>query len=140
MVVSAVERLSRPAETAWVMARIASLLDPYFDKGTPQSIREMEAEDWAEALDGFPQWAIQRAVRWWKSSDNPNRRKRPLEGDIVARVNIEMDAVNGAKRAVHAGLIGKPPASDIPPEPPVSAERADEIMAEIGFTPKRFGG
>jgi hypothetical protein len=97
MLAAAVAPLSKQADPVWIMARVASLLDPYFDKGTPQAIREIEAEDWAEALGGFPKWAIQRACRWWKSDDNGNRRKRPLEGDIAARCKVEMQAVRAAK-------------------------------------------
>jgi hypothetical protein len=77
-----VAALSEPANPSWILARIASLLLPYYEKDTPQAVREMEAEDWLEEMDGLPRWAIDRAVRWWKGPDNPDRRKRPLEGDI----------------------------------------------------------
>jgi hypothetical protein len=79
------------------MARVLALLNPYFDKDTPQAIREIEAEDWASALSAYPYWAIEKAARWWKSDENPDRRKRPLEGDLVARTKREMDAVSAAK-------------------------------------------
>jgi DNA-binding transcriptional LysR family regulator len=92
-----VAALSEPAHPAKVMARVLALLNPYFDKDTPQAIREIEAEDWAAALGCQPYWAIEKAARWWKSDANPDRRKRPLEGDLVARVKREMDAVNAAR-------------------------------------------
>lgn len=79
------------------MARIAALLSPYFEKDTPQSVRKMEAEDWAACLSVYPQWAIEKAVRWWKSAENDKRRQRPLEGDIEARVKVEMSAVRAAE-------------------------------------------
>lgn len=85
-----VAALSEPAESTWLMARVAALLSPYFEKDTPRAVREMEAEDWLDALGEYPQWAIERAVRWWKSADNQDRRKRPMEGDIAARCNAEM--------------------------------------------------
>jgi hypothetical protein len=90
--------LSEPAHPARVMARVLALLNPYFDKDTPQAIREIEAEDWAHALSAYPYWAIERAARWWKSENNEDRRKRPLEGDIARRCRVEMDAVNAAQR------------------------------------------
>lgn len=93
----AVRNLSQPANDTWVMARIAALLSPYYEKEIPESIRMMEAEDWADALCGLPEWAITKAVRWWKSDKNPKRHKRPLEGDILARVKIEMEAVRAAQ-------------------------------------------
>lgn len=89
--------LTQAAEPAWILARVLSLLNPYFEKETPQSAREMEAEDWVIALADYPQWAIQNAVRWWKGPENPDRKRRPLEGDIAARCRKEMDAVSAAK-------------------------------------------
>jgi len=94
---AAVMALSEPAHPAKVMARVLALLNPYFDKDTPQAIREIEAEDWAQALGAYPYWAIEKAARWWKSEDNADRRKRPLEGDIARRCRVEMDAINAAK-------------------------------------------
>lgn len=95
--IASVKALSEPAHPAKVMARVLALLNPYFDKDTPQAIREIEAEDWAAALAGQPYWAIEKAARWWKSDANPDRRKRPLEGDLVARVKREMDAISAAR-------------------------------------------
>jgi len=92
-----VTALSEPAHPAKVMARVLALLNPYFDKDTPQAIREIEAEDWAQALGAYPYWAIEKAARWWKSDANADRRKRPLEGDIARRCKVEMDAVSAAK-------------------------------------------
>jgi hypothetical protein len=94
---AAVMALSEPAHPAKVMARVLALLNPYFDKDTPQAIREIEAEDWAVALGEYPYWAIEKAARWWKSEDNADRRKRPLEGDIARRCRMEMDAINAAR-------------------------------------------
>lgn len=94
--------ITAPANPVWVMARVAALLNPYFEKDTPQAVREIEAEDWAVALRGIPQWALENAVRWWKSADNPDRRKRPLEGDIAARCKVEMMAVRAAQINLNA--------------------------------------
>lgn len=114
------------------------MLDSYFEKETPQSIRQMVAEDWAVALDGFPQWAIEKAVRWWKSADNDRRGKRPIEGDIQARCRVEMGAVEAAK--IRLGLRKTQQEILSNSAPKVSADRAEAIMEEHGFTPKRFGG
>ncbi len=110
--------LKAPAEPVWMMARVAALLLPYYEKDTPQGVRMIEAEDWAVELAKFPQWAIERSVRWWKSDDNKERRKRPLEGDIAARVKIEMRAVNATAIALRR------PASPIPQQATTAA--ADE--------------
>lgn len=73
----ALQVLTVPAQGEWIMARVAALLSPYYDKNIPHGVRKIEAEDWAYALEGLPQWAIENAVRWWKGADNPDRRKRP---------------------------------------------------------------
>lgn len=136
-----VDALCQPAHSTWVMARVAALLEPYFDKGTPQAIKEIEAEDWAEALCDYPQWAIQRAVRWWKSGDNPKRRQRPVEGDIAARVKLEMDAVLGMKRRLEAGLYrqaGTEP-DRVLPSPERRAEMREYVAKHFPGV-KSFGG
>ncbi|HPC58659.1 MAG TPA: hypothetical protein PK689_06640 [Kiritimatiellia bacterium] len=44
MAAAAVTGLQTPASPAWVMARIAALLSPYYEKDVPQAVRVMEAE------------------------------------------------------------------------------------------------
>lgn len=129
---AAVAALSEPAHPAKVMARVLALLNPYFDKDTPQAIREIEAEDWAAALAGKPYWAIEKAARWWKSDENPDRRRRPLEGDLVARVKREMDAVSAA-RIMLDGKYHAPRKDEQRPQR-TEAEMAEmrERMAAIG--------
>ena len=129
-----IEALKRPANPTWVMARIAALLSPYYEKSVPAGVRDMEAEDWAEALADYPQWAIQKAVRWWKSEGNPDRRKRPLEGDIAARCRKEMDAVFAAEINLRREADHKPE----PKRERISPERANEILAEAGYAVKRM--
>lgn len=124
-----VAALTAPASPVWCMARVASLLSPYYDKDTPQSVRELEAEDWLEALGGFPQWAIDRAVRWWKGAENPDRRKRPLEGDIAARCRVEMRGIGSVPKLVEMKARAKPePVRVVSPE---DAEHRRRVSAEI---------
>lgn len=85
-----IKALSQPCDPAWLMARVLALLTPYFTANVPEGVRRMEAEDWRAALDGKPQWAVEKACRWWKSDENPDHRRKPLEGDIVERVKFEM--------------------------------------------------
>lgn len=137
------DRLSVPAPGEWLAARVASLLSPYYEKETPQAVRVMEAEDWIAILSGSPRWAVDAAVRWWKGPENDKRHRRPMEGDIAARVIVEMDAVRAAKvkvAAFDAGGFALPKPSE-PERERVSPERAAEIWAEFGmpnFTPKPF--
>jgi hypothetical protein len=124
---SVVDRLSAPAQPAWTMARIAALLSPYYEKDLPQAVRIIEAQDWADALSGYPQWAIESAVRWWKSADNPDRRKRPLEGDIAERCEWEMRGIKAAHLYLSLPMVTK--AND-PPRVLPGPERRAELVAE----------
>lgn len=120
------------------MARTASLLSPYYEKDVPQGVRVMEAEDWADALADFPQWAIQKAAQWWKSADNPDRRKRPLEGDIAARARFEMQAVRAAKTRLHSAF--RHQSDQEGAGKPLTRDAASEILKEAGIKVNRFGG
>ncbi|MBL3566168.1 hypothetical protein JMM59_14325 [Rhodovulum sulfidophilum] len=122
-------QLSRPGDPVRTMARVGALLTPYFDKETPRALREIEMEDWADALADFPDWAIERAAKWWKSADNPQRRKRPLEGDIAERCRVEMRAVRAARVRARSGWAGAGPA---PKREPCSPEAAAEILRRPG--------
>ena len=97
---------SKPAHPAEISARVLALLNSYYDKDSPVSIQEIEAEDWVEALKNYPYWAIERACRWWKSDENGYRRKRPLEGDIVDRCKVHMQPISAAKIHLQADLRG----------------------------------
>lgn len=126
-----VAELSKPANPAWCMARVAALLSPYYDRDTPQAIREMEAEDWLAALSGLPEWAINEAVRWWKGPDNPKRHKRPMEGDIAEHAGRAFRNVC----AVPKLTANRPKPAERPVVPPEDMERrravADEVMARF---------
>lgn len=139
-VAAAVNGLTVQCNEEWLLMRIAALLEPYFDKGTPAMVRAMEAEDWAEELRDFPKWAIEAAVRWWKSADNQDRRKRPLEGDIGARVRREMDAVRAAQAILDQPLAAAAFELPAPIREKVLADVANDILARAGFRPKTFGG
>lgn len=136
--------LSRPASGQWLMARVASLLMDYYAADVPSAIISMAAADWADELGEFPQWAVDMAVRWWKGAENPDRRKKPLPGDIAVRAKFEMGAIAVANLAVRRFDEGK-----LPPAKPGKASAgspedrqraAAEILAAAGFRPKSFNG
>lgn len=116
---------------------MAALLIPYFEKDTPHATRMMIADDWIEALAEYPQWAIERAVRWWKGPENERRHRTPLEGDIAARCRVEMMAVNAAKTAMRLKApLGSRGAE--PERPQVSPEDAARRAAVVAETLGRF--
>jgi hypothetical protein len=134
-----IDDLTEEVNPVWLMARVASLLSPYYEKDVPQAVREMEAEDWAVALEVYPQWAIEKAVRWWKGAENPDRKRRPMEGDIAAKCHEYMDGVRAGQRILARGeefpVYRAIPAPD---RTPVSKEAAAEIVAKAGFSARRM--
>lgn len=142
---AAVARLSTSARPEQIMARVAALLTPYYTGDVPHGVRMIEAEDWAEALATYPEWAITKACRWWKGSENPNRRKKPLEGDIVARTKTEMGVISVAEVAIRQFDSGQQPynseQSESEQRPTADErERIQALVAEMGYAPKRMGG
>jgi len=130
----------------WVLGRVAALLSQYYAADLPQSIVKVMADDWAEALCEYPEWAITKAVRWWKSEANAERKRKPLEGDIAARARYEMGIVKvaeGALRRFDSGVLpyvgGDNSTGRVEPTEEQRKRMAD-YQEEAGFAPKRFGG
>jgi len=92
--------LSKPVEPDWLSQRIKGLMAQYYEKNLDAASMAFVSMDWVDALADFPQWAIDRAVRWYKSADNPRRHKAPLEGDIAERARYELELLLPAKRFV----------------------------------------
>lgn len=113
---------------------IAALLDPYFDKDTPQAVKRLQVLDWQDALSGYPEWAIVAARRWWIGADNPHRHRRPLPGDIAARCDQITRPIRDAARIVEglhrerAKLLAE---DEREAQPRLTPERAAEIMREV---------
>lgn len=111
------------------LVRVTALLREYFQADTAQSVIEVAAEDWLDALQPFPDWAIRRACRWWQGVDNPDRRKRPLIGDIVGICRNEVALVELARKAIAGPIVA---IADHPPaRKRVTAERAAALTREI---------
>ena len=99
---------------------------------------EVIAEDWCQELKDFPAWAIAKAVRWWTGRNNPERRKKPLAGDIAAQAQTELGPLFVAQSAIKRFDNGTALAIEETPRQPVSKERAAELMKEIGFNVKKI--
>lgn len=96
----AVEALSRPADPQWIAQRTFTLLSHYFVTDTHPEAMTAVARDWTYELRQYPEWAIDRAAKWWLSRENDKRGKKPMPGDISERVVAEMGAVKMASRQV----------------------------------------
>ncbi len=82
--------------------------------------------DWCDALEDWTQEQIVWALRKWRN-ENPN--KKPNAGHILA----VMKEARGRKVAAQL-----PKQQPKPDRERISADRASEIMQEIGFNAKRF--
>lgn len=95
------------------------------DRGS--AVQDRLIIDWMDALEDFPLPEIQTACRAW-IKDNP--RRMPNEGDIRGKIMA-------ARRAHVAALPRRKPSHPERGER-ITAERAEEIMIEVGFRPKKF--
>lgn len=118
----------RKSHREWIAGRVLTLLNHYWREDDPVEMSAAIARDWADVLEGLPQEYIQKAaIRFQQQSGN--RKPTPAAIYAMARDLMPPPTV----------VASRPP----PPEPQrdrVSAERAEEIMNEIGFRPKRFNG
>jgi len=133
-------KLYTPAPAKWITGRIASLLAQYFQGDISEGMMKSIADDWYHELKDFPAWSISKAVRWWIGKDNPDRRKKPMTGDIAERAQKELGPLIVARAAINRFDRGHVPLIAQQPRERMSKERADEIMAQAGFSVKKFGG
>jgi hypothetical protein len=119
----AMNKLYTPAPAKWITGRIASLLAQYFQGDISEGMMKSIADDWYHELKDFPAWSIAKAVRWWIGKDNPDRRKKPMTGDIAERAQKELGPLMAPQ-----------------PRERISKERADEILSQADFAVKKFGG
>lgn len=142
-VAAGIKALSVPADPAWLMARVAALLAPYYAGNVPEGVRKIEASDWMASLRDLPAWSIDKACRWWKGVDNPQRAKKPVEGDIRAQAERAFGIVLFGERKVYE--FDNPVAKPAEPEPePLTPEQIEArricaagILAGAGFTAGR---
>lgn len=132
------KHLSTPAPAKWITGRIASLLAQYFQGDISEAMMKSIADDWHNELRSFPAWTISKAVRWWIGNDNPDRRKKPMAGDISERAAKELGPIIVAKFAIKRFDGRSAPMIEQEPKERISKERASEIIAEAGFSVKKF--
>ncbi len=115
------------------------MLAQYFQGDISEGMMKSIADDWRHELQEFPAWSIAKAVRWWTGKDNPDRRKKPLPGDIAERAQKELGPLFVARAAIRRFDTGSVPMIEEKPKERISKERAAEIMAASGFAVKKFG-
>ena len=118
---------ARATHREWIVGRVLTLLNHYWRADDPVELSEALGRDWADVLEGLPQEYIQRAaIRFQQTSRS---KPTPAAIDALARELMPPPTV----------VASAPPPQE-PQRDRVSAARAEEIMNEIGFRPKRFNG
>ncbi|WP_422050523.1 hypothetical protein [Shimia sp.] len=121
-----------PHEVEDHRARIAFeveiVLQGYWQAPLSPEMKGAVLADWCDDLEDWPQDQVRAALREWRSR-NPS--KRPNPGHISEILKLWR---------------GREYASSLPPkaegarDAPCTKERAKEIMEEVGFRPRKFGG
>ena len=111
-----------------IASEVKVVLSAYFQPHEAEDIKAAQLAWWCDELQDWTREQVVWALRKW-NRERP--RIRPTPGDIVA---------------ICKEARGKKCAASMPVQPPeprkerVSKDRAAEILAEAGFSPKRFGG
>lgn len=114
----------RSKHRAWIGVRVEALLSHYWTSTPSDLVKQQIMADWMAVLEAYTQNEIEAACRAHLAEDG----RKPKPADIRARVVAE-----------RANAVASQPKPEEPPRPePVSAERANEIMREVGFRPKQF--
>jgi len=96
---------------------------------------------WLDELAEYPLWAIHNATRWWVSSKNDRRHKKPLPGDISERCEVEIMLVRVAQRAVERfDKYGAPKVDDEPPAVEMTDDERAAMNAETQKIIDSLGG
>lgn len=115
------------AHREWIGGRVVTLLSHYWRDDDDEMLTAAIAADWAEVLEGLPQDAIQKACIKYQRQEG---RRKPTPGTIYAMARDFMPKLRIAKSEFVAPEKDKP----------CSAEVAQRICEEYGYTPKKFGG
>jgi hypothetical protein len=102
-----------------------TLLSHYWRDDDPSEMDEAIARDWCDILEGTPQDAIAKACTAYLRTEP---RRKPTPGAIYALAKSFIPVPSVVYRA---------PVPE-PVKERMSAERAAEIMAEVGFRPRKF--
>jgi hypothetical protein len=92
------EEAMTPVDPVWLSGRIDVMLRQFPDRGAavPVEIMEKIIDDWLDALEGYPQWAVAEAVTGYLQSE----KWKPAISEIVERCEAAVERT----RAVLDGL------------------------------------
>lgn len=106
------------------------VLQGYWQADLAPEMKAAVMADWSDELEDWTVEQVRWGLRQWRRE---NSRRKPNPGDVLAILKEQRGKTEMAKLATL-----------VRPEPerrePVSAERASEILAEVGFRPLRIEG
>lgn len=123
-----------PQECAAHRARIAFevevVMEGYWKNNLAPELKAAVMADWSDELEDWTIDQVRWGLRQWRR-ENP--RSKPNPGDVLSILKEQRGKTEMAKLAA------------LPrPEPerrePVTPERASQILAEVGFRPRRIEG
>lgn len=113
-----------------IYSEVCGVLSAFYDPKDPPEVRAINRAWWCDELQDWTRDQVCYALRKF-NRDNPDR--RPTPGHIV-RILKDTRGQREAERAK-----ARLPEPMEPVREVVSKERAAQIMASVGFAPKRFG-
>jgi hypothetical protein len=119
------EQEERYNHREWIGGRALTLLNHYWRDDDPVELTAAIGADWADVLEGLPREYLQWACVQYQR-DEP--RRKPTPGAIYKLARGRMPKTR---------LVVDPEPER---EPPATAEQAQAICEEYGYSPKRFGG
>ena len=126
---SAPSLAERTEHRTWIKGRAATLLAHYWREDDDPALLAAMGKDWADVLEGLPQEIIQRACIQYQR-DEPRRKPTP---GAVYEIAMQLMPRPKQVRIDHTTPMRDP--ADV-----VTPEKAEAILREVGFRPKKFGG
>jgi hypothetical protein len=117
---------ARADHREWIGGRAVTLLSHYWRDDDPVELTAAIGRDWADVLEGLPQDAIHKACIQFQR-DEPRRKPTPAAIYALARAFMPPPVI-----------VPKRPIEE-PARERMTADRANQILAEVGFRPKRMG-
>ena len=105
--------------------RVEATLDGYWDRRPGDMVKDAIFGDWISALENYSPEEIQSACREYITG--PDRARKPKPGDIRDII------LRGRQRVAARQQRPVEPKRDV-----ISAEKAAEIMASVGFKAKKM--
>jgi len=114
-----------------IASEVEIVLSAYFQPTESEAVRAGQLSWWCDELQDWTRQQVVYALRQW-NRDNP--RRRPTPGDITSLLK----QLRGHKEAERRRSSVAP--TEDADRQVVTGERANEILAQAGISPRTFGG